>query len=620
MKDSKEFLKYICGSKWQLKVYKNGYMIPVSLEKIETENQHGDIYYVVNTGGTKDYEINKYNANFIDWDCGRDKDKNYYPLEVVKDYKEKVLLNLDGFLKPTLIVETRNGFHVYWVYKEEENTTPEQWIQIQEKLIKKFNSDRAIKNPARLMRLPFTKWMKDKNNPFTVNINTFNDIRYSFAEIVDSLEDIESNLPVPVKLNNVIVKRVKENNIDYIKRLDVKGLKHKLMGRENVPTIEKNINFYSIVGTKTPPKIYAHNRQEVYEILKTIDLYDFLGIDETMFNCIFHRDNTPSANIIYNEDTGHSLYKCFSSQCNGKVFTIISIVEKLARCNKPKAINFLKEVYNIELIESEWQKETKELLQSNIDYLLSGNLEIEFPLLYKTIKKYIPLLITLHNLAINNVYDESLSDEQKIVFFASIRYIADLIDYGDKKRIGDRINLFAFIDLIGKLSEEDIPEDLLIRAKHEAEKKKQKEIVNFYSIPSYTIELLQEAEKLSKLFKENNGTMRGWSRELLVRTFGDDVADKVYPKQKGKKLNDKINQFAEIYKSILCAIVLNKGYTTENECLEFMEGRFSLKQMKGKKVLQQCLKELHYNRIRTNKEIKEKYGVAENGYPFIIVA
>jgi hypothetical protein len=49
-----------------------------------------DIYFTVNSGGTKQPEINKINAVFIDLDCGKDENKKYYSLEHVNEYNRNV--------------------------------------------------------------------------------------------------------------------------------------------------------------------------------------------------------------------------------------------------------------------------------------------------------------------------------------------------------------------------------------------------------------------------------------------------------------------------------------------------------------------------------------------------
>lgn len=634
MQDIRQFLKYIHGNhKSELRIYKywdkekRKCMCPIfNIKNIEYENKNGDIYYIVNSGGKSNSEITKFNASFVDFDCGRDEDGEYYPLEVVKEYKVRKQIELSEFqLKPTFIIETRNGFHYYWVYNLGENVEAYQWIEIQEKLIKKFSGDKIIKNPARLMRLPFTKWMKDPGNPFDILINQFNDIRYSFQTIQNALSDVILENP---KINEKPSKQAKKpvvrdtiSNIDFIKKLDVNGLKGAIFGMVGEKGEQEILRDYlsSLVLTKTPPHILVDNRANMYQAIYKLDMIEFLGLSSNYFDCIFHDDNSCSASIFTDNDTGHYIYKCFSSNCNFPAGNILTVVERLSKCNKVKALNFIKDVYNIELKESDWQVEQKEILQANKDYLYSNKMQIEFPELYKRIRNYVPLLIILHDVAIDNVYDLPLTDNDKVIFFSSIRYLQSLVSSKTTSRINDRINLFTFLELLEKLNESDLSEKLLNRAKHEAAKYNHEYIKSHYSIPSYSYDNLNIAEENAKLFSEKNMTMKGWSRELLLRTFGNDTANKVYPQMKEVKISKSSNKFADKFINILLDIIDINGYATERQCLAGLEGYNEKNHIKIKRILQETIELNNLKRIRATKELKKLYKMDAEGYPFIIV-
>jgi hypothetical protein len=136
---------------------------------------------------------------------------------------------------------------------------------------------------------------------------------------------------------------------------------------ERVLTVPNKKDIYNLIlsgTTKTP----LHSEQEIYDYINSIDIHTFLGINEgEMINCILpdHKDNTPSAHI-YTTDSGTQVYKCFG--CD-KARTIIGLVEELAHCKRHDAINFIKKVYNIELVQSDWVKEQKELMIESANYL-----------------------------------------------------------------------------------------------------------------------------------------------------------------------------------------------------------------------------------------------------------
>ncbi|MEN6386174.1 MAG: DNA-primase RepB domain-containing protein [Phycisphaerales bacterium] len=71
------------------------------------------------------------------------------------------LLSDKGLSYPTLIINSGHGLHAYWRLSEP-LTDLKKWEQIQQKLIITLHSDRTIKNPERIMRLPGFKNTKRK--------------------------------------------------------------------------------------------------------------------------------------------------------------------------------------------------------------------------------------------------------------------------------------------------------------------------------------------------------------------------------------------------------------------------------------------------------------------------
>lgn len=63
------------------------------------------------------------------------------------------LLSDKGLSYPTLILNSGHGLHAYWRLSEP-LTDLGKWEQMQQKLISTLHSDKTIKNPERIMRLP----------------------------------------------------------------------------------------------------------------------------------------------------------------------------------------------------------------------------------------------------------------------------------------------------------------------------------------------------------------------------------------------------------------------------------------------------------------------------------
>jgi hypothetical protein len=97
--------------------------------------------------------------------------------------------DLDTFpIPPSILVETRNGFHAYWLLKGD--VSEDQFRDCQLRLAQFFNSDTQVCNPARAMRLPGFDWIKHGYPPFPVQVVSFANVRYPVQDIVHYLPDV----------------------------------------------------------------------------------------------------------------------------------------------------------------------------------------------------------------------------------------------------------------------------------------------------------------------------------------------------------------------------------------------------------------------------------------------
>jgi len=616
----------------------NRYYNQTTKDELKQLNEQGyNIYFVVNSGGTKQNEINKINAFYIDCDCDKDDNKKYCDLETVNQYKKRVLQRVQDFgLVPSFIVDTRNGYHIYWLV---DNAKVEQFEEVQKKLIHYFNSDERVYTPERIMRVPNFYWTKYIDNQYLCTVYQYNDVRYNANDFIQHLNSkVPDYIPETKNISTKITTSKQfsidktNEHIDAIKNLDVNRMKELICNKfdEKVPSNadisrvrgmggkkdynNKNNYYLTYCSHFYPTPFKASNRADLKHIIYSkICINDFLGVPEGMFNCVLHNDSNPSANIITLED-GTRLYKCFGCGFTG---TITTLVEAIARCNKVEAVEFIQKVYDIEVIETEKQKQIKEILKENIEYIMSSQFEQEYPEIYKIINRYIPELVCLHEIAIQNVTDDDLIQDNQAIFFASIRYIANYLKYNNNlKRLSQRINLFTFLGMIEKLSKENIPEKYLQKAE---EYKKEKYMTSYYSIPSYCFDKMQNINTKAKLYKEKNMTMTGFSRELLIRSLSENEANKVYVQQKDEKLSEASQRFAKKATEIIRQLIQAQGYCTEEQIIRQIRGKKEEKKIKLKRCLQEILESYNLKRVRANKKLKEQYGVTTKGYPFLII-
>ncbi len=128
---------------------------------IANDSQGADAYFYVN-GGRKQYAISRIRACFVDMDAGRDDQGRYFKPSIVMQKKKEFLNQINNFpVKPSWVVDTRNGYQCYWILNPNTNSPHKTyWSGIQKKLVNHFGGDaRAIK-VNQIYRIPYTWWRK----------------------------------------------------------------------------------------------------------------------------------------------------------------------------------------------------------------------------------------------------------------------------------------------------------------------------------------------------------------------------------------------------------------------------------------------------------------------------
>jgi hypothetical protein len=441
-------------------------------------------------------------------------------------------------------------------------------------------------------------------------INVDYNNRLNVSDIMDKYKDTLKNIVNSVDLSLRV--RDKEDISSYITDpLSHKGTNVNAISKLDVDTMK------NILNISNSDEIILTTDNDFYTYINKLDLYEYLDIGDTIC-CILpgHDDNYPSAHI-YTANDGTQIYKCFG--CN-RALTIISITEKLANCKRSEAIEYLKKVYNIKLEKSDWQKQQIQMLIDNVNYLDSDDFQIAFPELSKLIRT------RKHHLQKMMIYftqfvNEDILYNDRLVFFSGYSKLLEVCGINPNKpsTLSQSIILFTLLNLIIKLNESQIPEDILKEAKEIALKYGHKKLTNFYSFDEYGVNLLEQSEKIANCLKENNMTLKGLSKEYVLRTFGIETADRIFPQftysnKKGtsKKSNDRTEQIA---KQILESVD-TYGYILEKDIK--VDG---MTERQWKRSIQEILDSYDLVKITANQEIKDIFGieVSERSYPKIIV-
>lgn len=157
----------------------SGKMIRTSLDNVLRLgiSEKEDVYFYVNPGGTKEHEIQSTHCCFVDLDAGRDSNHKYFSNNKVALKKEKMLALIKKCpVQPHYIIETRNGYQVYWCTLPNDMTNiskKKTWNATQyyiKQYFKEF-ADPRVGKVNQIMRLPYTIWYKkdERKEPFFVD-------------------------------------------------------------------------------------------------------------------------------------------------------------------------------------------------------------------------------------------------------------------------------------------------------------------------------------------------------------------------------------------------------------------------------------------------------------------
>jgi len=406
----------------------------------------------------------------------------------------------------------------------------------------------------------------------------------------------------------------------------------KLIRDRNEEKLREKLNY--------PKRIFETEMEFLDFIRKEIDLGELLELKyPSSFKCLLHVDSDNSAGIFKNED-GVYLYKCFSSNCRhgNRALNIITLIESLTNFrSRHKTYEFIKSIFNIELCETEFQKEQIKNIANIQKALYTSEFNANCPVANNNTRHVQRLFLTLLTLASQHIYDEDYTDrEGNIIFFASLNHIGKEMNLNkiDAEKISQRLSVLIYHKLIIKLDDIDIPEKLLKKSQGYAIHSNYEKRVNWYAIPSFVIEHYADIEIQGRKWKTFGYTIIGSSREMFYRAEGKAIADYIYPQHKytidkstgeimdrttSKSSDEKTNI---IVKNIL-KLIDKKGYVLEKQVTSLLMKEYGCCEDTAKRQFKKSQAEIieKYNlkKTQTTKILKEQYNIKSKGYPYIYV-
>ncbi len=126
----------------------------------------------------------------------------------------------------------------------------------------------------------------------------------------------------------------------------------------------------------------------------------------------------------------------------------------------------------------------------------------------------------------------------KPIFFCSLGYLEKFFSVS-KSKLSERIAMLAFLGLIRKVPDNEIPGYLYEKANEIAIKNRKCDTVQFYSIPSYSTLRIGLTSFEAKRWKKQGLKSKGVFRKRLEIKFGNYVADRAYPKRSNEALKNR---------------------------------------------------------------------------------
>lgn len=175
---------------------RQGTCYPINDQNIAEENEKGaDIYWTPN--------------NFTAWGKRKKEDLaqiTSFFCEIDEGPKSEQLKKLRSVIKPSCIIETKRGFHIYWYLKNpidciDDPIAKADWYRdiLKNRICPTLGADLQAADACRLMRAAFMKYWKDGKGTFKTDIVFDSDEFYSVDEILNAFPE-KKQKPIPSKM------------------------------------------------------------------------------------------------------------------------------------------------------------------------------------------------------------------------------------------------------------------------------------------------------------------------------------------------------------------------------------------------------------------------------------
>lgn len=383
-------------------------------------------------------------------------------------------------------------------------------------------------------------------------------------------------------------------------------------------------------------KKYGHknfpDKKAAITYLNTLPMAELLETPRNPFRNIFKKDVNPSCTIWKSDKGNNWLYTQLNETGkNGHNLTydIIQVMQKLLR--KPyhryeqndlppeMAIHFLIEHLGITIDVSA----EIELLRNQADHfkeiLLSGDLQDKYPEMYQILGRY---GYTSYVTDIIDIIKMELPYEPgatRCLTHTSVEIFAIRLNCS-KQKVSKLLNLMTFTNILKKLDDDQIPEELLTTIRktqthsykngiYEQRKTARQYRSNVYELTNVKENLLTIQKKCAELV-DNGFTQKAFSKEWVDRTFGKSEADRVFPQDKKRTISPTSIAITEDIHKVALAHIQTDGYVIVNELkaeIQELWGSKGFVEYKYQQAIAELLVMYNLKKIRLTTELKNQF-------------
>ncbi|MBP1308823.1 hypothetical protein JOD82_001843 [Paenibacillus sp. 1182] len=322
---------------------------------------------------------------------------------------------------------------------------------------------------------------------------------------------------------------------------------------------------------------------------------------------------------ITQDSNGH--YRYFSKKKSGDVvsFDLLDLIEIAYGIPTMEAVEKATEIFSIRFMEEVWKKEQKEKYIRNYQFIQSEiQDENQYPMLYRYLREFAPLLEALNALATLHIHKKEYSYKNHNSFFASSSHITNVMGMYTSSKIAKLLNVFAVLGLIEKVPTSELHPLFLKESLKISEQRCLGNTVSFYIVHSFE-QVAEEAERRAALLNQNGIRYSNISKTVLSKVFGLEFAESIYVQtiQKNKKKQAKR---LEVVQHQLEINFLEKArrasVVTKSNVLEQEVGELTEKQKKHhlNQIWTYLMEKYHCEYIKPTSQMKKEFALSTSEY------